>query len=160
MCAQRRKTIIGELFQTNAHSPLFLDRKKDKTVFFFSFDISRILKLIFRNWIEKNTEFTISDSAEEEKAKERKKKEKKEKNERKRIAEAWDTFIFTQAIRGFMLITQLTLKKYIVLPSLIIAKNLCRMLLFQFPEWNEDLKELNREMHIKCTYNGIQLSEK
>ncbi|DAD49473.1 TPA_asm: hypothetical protein HUJ06_032074 [Nelumbo nucifera] len=59
-----------------------------------------------------------------------------------------------------MLITQLTLRKYIVLPSLIIAKNLCRMLLFQFPEWNEDLKELNREMHIKCTYNGIQLSEK
>nr|ACN49467.1 hypothetical chloroplast RF1 [Nelumbo nucifera] len=159
MRAQRRKTIIGELFQTNAHSPLFLDRRKDKTVF-FSFDISRILKLIFRNWIEKNTEFTISDSAEEEKAKEKKKKEKKEENERIRIAEAWDTFIFTQAIRGFMLITQLTLRKYIVLPSLIIAKNLCRMLLFQFPEWNEDLKELNREMHIKCTYNGIQLSEK
>ncbi|RWR98343.1 hypothetical protein CKAN_02789100 [Cinnamomum micranthum f. kanehirae] len=33
------------------------------------------------------------------------------------------------------------------------------MLLFQFPEWYEDLKEWNREMHVKCTYNGVQLSE-
>ena len=33
------------------------------------------------------------------------------------------------------------------------------MLLFQFPEWSEDLKDWNREMHFKCTYNGVQLSE-
>uniref|UniRef100_A0A6N2NJU0 Translocon at the inner envelope membrane of chloroplasts 214 n=1 Tax=Salix viminalis TaxID=40686 RepID=A0A6N2NJU0_SALVM len=33
------------------------------------------------------------------------------------------------------------------------------MLLFQIPEWSEDLKDWNREMHVKCTYNGVQLSE-
>ena len=33
------------------------------------------------------------------------------------------------------------------------------MLLFQFPEWYEDWKEWNEEMHVKCTYNGVQLSE-
>jgi hypothetical protein len=45
------------------------------------------------------------------------------------------------------------------LPSLIIAKNIIRMLLFQIPEWSKDLKDWNREMHVKCTYNGVQLSE-
>lgn len=29
------------------------------------------------------------------------------------------------------------------------------MLLFQFPEWS--VKDWNREMHLKCTYNGVQL---
>ncbi len=62
-------------------------------------------------------------------------------------------------IRGSMLVTQSFLRKYIILPSLIIAKNVGRMLLFQFPEWYEDLKEWNREAHIFCTYNGVQLSE-
>jgi len=58
-----------------------------------------------------------------------------------------------------MLITQSILRKYIILPSLIIAKNIGRMLLLQFPEWSEDLNEWNKEMHVKCTYNGVQLSE-
>ena len=48
---------------------------------------------------------------------------------------------------------------YIVLPSLITVKNICRILLFQSLEWSEDLKDLNREMHIKFTYNSVQLSE-
>ena len=33
------------------------------------------------------------------------------------------------------------------------------MLFFQSPEWSEDLKDWNREMHVKCTNNGVQLSE-
>ena len=45
------------------------------------------------------------------------------------------------------------------MPSLIIIKNIVRMLLFQFPEWSEDFRDWNREMYIKCTYNGVQLSE-
>ena len=78
---------------------------------------------------------------------------------RREIAEAWDSILLAQIIRGSMLITQSILRKYIILPSLIIAKNVARMLLFQFPEWSEDLKDWNREMHVKCTYNGVQLSE-
>ncbi|GAV76033.1 Ycf1 domain-containing protein [Cephalotus follicularis] len=33
------------------------------------------------------------------------------------------------------------------------------MLLFEFPEWSEDLKDWNREMHVKFTYNRVPLSE-
>nr|YP_010574170.1 Ycf1 protein [Caladium lindenii]UZH94015.1 Ycf1 protein [Caladium lindenii] len=160
MRAQRRKTVTWEMFQANVHSPLFLDQI-DKT-FFLSFDISEIMNLVFRDWVDRESEFQIfgSDSEEEEtKEREKKNKEKKEENERITISETWDSIIFAQAIRGSMLVTQSILRKYIVLPSLIIAKNVGRMLLFQFPEWYEDLKNWNREMHVKCTYNGVQLSE-
>nr|YP_009571006.1 hypothetical protein RF1 [Quintinia verdonii]QBC69512.1 hypothetical protein RF1 [Quintinia verdonii] len=158
MRAQRRKTVIWELFQANVHSPLFLDRIKKSP--FFSFDISGLLKLIFRNWMDKTAELQILDYAEEQ----TKRGEKKEENKRKEkarieIAEAWDTIPLAQVIRGSMLITQSILRKYIILPSLIIAKNIGRILLLQFPEWSEDLQEWNREMHVKCTYNGVQLSE-
>nr|WEG39077.1 hypothetical protein RF1 [Beesia calthifolia] len=154
MRAQRRKTVTWELFQTTVHSPLFLDRI-DKT-FFFSLDISKMFNFIFRNWMGRGAEFKISDSEEEE-AKEKDKKKKE--NERITIAETWDTILFAQPIRGSLLVTQSILRKYIVLPSLIIAKNIGRVLLFQSPEWYEDLEEWNREIHVKCTYNGVQLSE-
>nr|QBC72589.1 hypothetical protein RF1 [Simmondsia chinensis] len=163
MRVQRRKIVIWELFHANVHSPLFLDRI-DKSSF-FSFDIYGLIKRIFRNWIGKNTEFKISAYTEEE-PREGDKKEEYEREEAKRkekarieIAEAWDTILFAQVIRGFMLVTQSILRKYILLPLLIIAKNISRLLLFQLPEWSEDLKEWNREMHVKCTYNGVQLSE-
>nr|WEG39159.1 hypothetical protein RF1 [Beesia calthifolia] len=154
MRAQRRKTVTWELFQTTVHSPLFLDRI-DKT-FFFSLDISKMFNFIFRNWMGRGAELKISDSEEEE-AKEKDKKKKE--NERITIAETWDTILFAQPIRGSLLVTQSILRKYIVLPSLIIAKNIGRVLLFQSPEWYEDLEEWNREIHVKCTYNGVQLSE-
>nr|QKV47993.1 hypothetical protein RF1 [Oreorchis patens] len=161
MRAQRRKTVILGLFQVNVHSPLFLDRL-DKTYFFSYFDINKMKNLIFRNWMdrEQESELKISYFENEDKKEEKEKEEKKYKKEQTRISEAWDVFIFTQVIRSLMLVTQAFLRKYIILPSLIIAKNIFRMLLFQIPEWGEDFKEWNREMHIKCTYNGVQLSEK
>nr|AEX94002.1 hypothetical chloroplast RF19 [Tulbaghia violacea] len=159
MRAQRRKTVIWEIFQANVHSPPFFDRI-DKTFFFSFFDISEMMNLIFRNWVGGNPESQISYFEQEEtKEKEKTNKEKEEENERIAISEAWDTFIFTQGIRGLMLVIQSFLRKYVILPLLIIAKNIGRMLLLQFPEWYEDLREWNREMHVKCTYNGVQLSE-
>nr|YP_010982095.1 Ycf1 protein [Serissa japonica]UZM09083.1 Ycf1 protein [Serissa japonica] len=161
--AQRRKLVIWELFQANVHSPLFLDRIKKSP--FFSFNISEPIKLIFRNWIRNDAEFKIVEYTEEETRnedkKEKEKKEDKKKKEQARIniAEAWDTIPFAQVIRGSMLITQSILRKYIFLPFYIIVKNIGRILLLQIPEWSEDLQEWNREMHIKCTYNGVQLSE-
>nr|YP_010962692.1 hypothetical protein RF1 [Senna candolleana]WNI02232.1 hypothetical protein RF1 [Senna candolleana] len=153
--AQRRKTITWKLFQASAHSPLFLD-KIDKP-FFFSFDIFETMRILFlfKNWMWKNTELKISDYT-EEKTKESKKKEEEKRIE---IAEAWDSIIYAQAIRGFLLVIQSLIRKYIFLPSLIITKNIVRILLFQIPEWSEDLKDWNREIYIKCTYNGVQLSE-
>nr|QEG98736.1 hypothetical chloroplast RF19 [Allium sativum] len=154
MRAQRRKTIILKIFQANAHSPLFLDRI-DKTFFFSFFNIFKI-----RNWLGRTSRSQIY-YFEQEHTKENEKtnKEKKEENERIAISETWDSFLFTQAIRGLILITQSFLRKYVIFPVLIIAKNISRMLLFQFPEWYEDWKEWNEEMHVKCTYNGVQLSE-
>nr|AEX94014.1 hypothetical chloroplast RF19 [Kniphofia linearifolia] len=156
MRAQRRKIVIWELLQANVHSPLFLDRI-DKTFFFPFFDISEMMNFIFRNWVRRNPELQNSYFEEEEIQENEKTNE--EENERIAISEAWDTFSFTQAIRGSMLVTQSFLRKYVILPLLIIAKNMGRMLLLQFPEWYEDWKEWNREMHVKCTYNGVQLSE-
>nr|YP_010839081.1 Ycf1 [Allium ulleungense]WGF22513.1 Ycf1 [Allium ulleungense] len=152
--AQRRKTIIWKMFQANVHSPLFLDRI-DKTFFFSFFDISKI-----RNWLGRTSESQIY-YFEQEHTKENEKtnEEKEEENERIAISEAWGSFLFTQAIRGLILVTQSFLRKYVILPVLIIAKNISRILLLQFPEWYEDLKEWNGEIHVKCTYNGVQLSE-
>nr|YP_009559536.1 hypothetical chloroplast RF19 [Elaeagnus angustifolia]AZU95062.1 hypothetical chloroplast RF19 [Elaeagnus angustifolia] len=165
MRTQRRKTIIWNLFEANVHSPLFLDRI-DKDVF-FSFDNSEPMKIFLKNDIGKNTEFENFDYTErkieesEKKQEEKKiKKDKKREKTRIEIAEAWDSFLFAQVLRGLLLVTHSFFRKNVVLPSLIIVKNIVRMLLFQFPEWSEDFKDWNREMHVKCTYNGVLLSEK
>nr|YP_010193004.1 hypothetical protein LK071_pgp007 [Leptopus cordifolius]QZP42392.1 hypothetical protein [Leptopus cordifolius] len=161
MRAQRRKTVIWKLFQVNAHSPLFLDRIGKS--FFFSFDIYELIKPPFFFFLDENREFSFLDyTYKEKKRKESKKREEDKREEKVRIeiAETWDSILFAQVIRGCLLITQSILRKYILLPLLIIAKNSIRMLLFQFPEWSEDLKDWNREMHVKCTYNGVPLSEK
>nr|QJX65553.1 hypothetical protein RF1 [Cipadessa cinerascens] len=160
MRAQRRKTVIWELVQANAHSPLFLDRI-DKA-FYFSFNISALMKVIFKNWMWKNKDQKFSDYTNEKTKREKYKRRKKYKtNEKTRSerAEIWENMLLGQALRGYVLVTQSILRKYIILPSLIIAKNIVRMLLFQVPEWSEDLKDWNREMHVKCTYTGVQLSE-
>nr|QGQ56479.1 hypothetical protein [Cheirostylis chinensis] len=156
MRAQRRKTVIWNLFQVNAHSPLFLDRL-DKTYFFSSFDINEIKNIFLRNWMGR--EQKIGREQKVELKIDSLKKKEKEKRERIEISEAWENFPFTQVIRGLMLVTHSFLRKYIILPSLIITKNLFRLLLLQSPEWYEDFKEWNNEKHINCTYNGVQLSE-
>nr|YP_009460397.1 Ycf1 [Cardamine oligosperma]AUT81609.1 Ycf1 [Cardamine oligosperma] len=147
MRSQRRKTVIWEFFQAKIHSPLFFDRID--TLFFFSFDIWGLKKKILRNLMWKNKQIDKKDE-EHSKIKEKRRIE---------IAEIWDSFLFAQIIRGYLLLTQSIFRKYILLPLLIIIKNSVRMLLFQFPEWSEDLQGWKREMHVKCTYNGVQLSE-
>nr|YP_009769130.1 hypothetical protein RF1 [Falcataria moluccana]YP_009769150.1 hypothetical protein RF1 [Falcataria moluccana]QIS99748.1 hypothetical protein RF1 [Falcataria moluccana]QIS99768.1 hypothetical protein RF1 [Falcataria moluccana] len=154
---QRRKTANWKILQASPHSPLFLD-KIDKSSF-FSFEIFEPMKIFFLNWMwkKKNTELTISDYTEEKKNK--KEIKKKEEAERMEIAEAWENTQNAQPVRGLLLVTHSIIRKYILLPSLIITKNIVRILLFQSPEWSEDLKDWNREMYIKCTYNGVPLSE-
>nr|YP_010469937.1 Ycf1 protein [Salicornia ramosissima]UVF34075.1 Ycf1 protein [Salicornia ramosissima] len=161
MRVQRRKIVIWKFFQANIHSPLFLNRI-DKSYFV---NFSKLIKRIFQNWMGKTPTLKNSDYKDEE-LKEKKKREKAAIEEEKRkeqiridIAEAWDTIPFAQIIRGLMLITQSIIRKSILLPLLIIAKNIGRILLFQSPEWAKDFNEWNNEMHVKCTYNGVQLSE-
>nr|YP_009716107.1 hypothetical protein RF1 [Suaeda glauca]QGL09232.1 hypothetical protein RF1 [Suaeda glauca]UQK97077.1 hypothetical protein RF1 [Suaeda salsa] len=161
MRVQRRKIVIWKLFQANIHSPFFLNRIEK--AYFANF--WKVMNPFFKNWTEKTPEFQNSHYKDEE-LKEKKKREKDEIEEEKKkeqmridIAEAWDTIPFAQIIRGLLLISQSIIRKYILLPLLIIAKNIGRVLLFQSPEWIEDFNEWKNEMHIKCTYNGIQLSE-
>nr|WAB66126.1 Ycf1 protein [Amana anhuiensis] len=149
MRVQRRKTVIWKMFQANVTSPLFLDRINN------FFDILKMRNLIFKNGVGREPELQISNFDKEE----TKEHKKKEENDRLKISETWDSILFAQPIRGLLLVTQSFLRKYIVLPLLIIAKNIGRILLFQLPEWDEDLREWNQEMHVKCTYNGVQLSE-
>nr|YP_010696292.1 Ycf1 protein [Pleurospermum gonocaulum]WCF69071.1 Ycf1 protein [Pleurospermum gonocaulum] len=156
MRAQRRKTFISKLFQANAHSPLFLDRIKKSPPPFFN--IPERMKFLFRNWMGKGAEF--KDYTEEQK---KRQKEEGENNIKEKpwikIAEAWDFVPYPQATRSLILIIQSIFRKYILLPSLIIVKNIGRILVSQPPEWAEDFDEWNREKHILCTYNGVQLSE-
>nr|QFQ38954.1 hypothetical chloroplast RF1 [Phyllagathis stenophylla] len=160
MRAQRRKTNIGSFFQANLHSPLFLERIDNPLL---SFDISQIQKFIFKKWKKATQlELRILDYTQEkakEKEKEKKEEYKRQEKVRIEIAEAWDNIIFAQIIRGSLLVIQSFLRKYILLLSLIIVKNTVRILVFQFPEWSEDFKDWKKEMHIKCTYNGVPLSE-
>nr|YP_010484200.1 Ycf1 protein [Piper umbellatum]UVV36310.1 Ycf1 protein [Piper umbellatum] len=146
--AQRRKTLILEMFQANAHPPLFLDRLNKTS---FSFDISKMS-------IGKELEFKTANSENAEKM-EAAIKEKTDKSDRLAIAETWDSVTFAQPIRGCILVAQSIVRKYIILPTLIIGKNFIRILFWQLPEWDEDFQEWKKEMHIKCTYNGVQLSE-
>nr|YP_009771954.1 hypothetical chloroplast RF1 [Havardia acatlensis]YP_009771974.1 hypothetical chloroplast RF1 [Havardia acatlensis]QIT02739.1 hypothetical chloroplast RF1 [Havardia acatlensis]QIT02759.1 hypothetical chloroplast RF1 [Havardia acatlensis] len=154
---QRRKTVIWKILQASPHphSPLFFD-KTDKSPFF---EIFESMKIFFLNWMwkNKNTELKILDYTEQKK----KKKEIKKKGEAERmeIAEAWENDQNGQIIRGLLLVAHWIIRKYIRLPLLIITKNIVRILLFQSPEWSKDFKDWNREMYIKCTYNGVPLSE-
>nr|YP_011026152.1 hypothetical chloroplast RF19 [Adromischus cristatus]WQM99976.1 hypothetical chloroplast RF19 [Adromischus cristatus] len=149
--AQRRKIPILKLSQANVHSPLFLYRL-DKSLLSY-FDISGLIKLIFRNWMKKTKEFELSE-----------KKDTYEKYKREaiigiEIAEPQKGILTPQVIRSSILIIQSILRKYIILPSLIIAKNIGRILLFQFPEWSEDFENWDKETHVKCTYSGVELSD-
>nr|QXI85248.1 hypothetical protein RF1 [Sinogentiana striata] len=161
--AQRRKISMLEPFQANVHSPLFLDRIKKAPR--FSFNRSGLIKIIFPSWIHNRIDFKILENKDEEtKKKHKKETDKTEENRRQEqtrlgMAAVWDTIPLAQVIRGLILITQSNFRKYILLPSLIIVKNVGRIILLQIPEWFEDLQEWNRELHIKCTYNGVQLSE-
>nr|YP_010917846.1 Ycf1 [Acronychia laevis]WAJ48525.1 Ycf1 [Acronychia laevis] len=163
--AQRRKTVIWKPVQANVHSPLFLNRI-DKP-FYLSFDIFGLIKVIFRNSMWKNNDQKISDYTNEKprnldkKTKKKPKKERYTRQKKARIkqAEGWDKHFLTRALRSSMLVIQVILRKYIILPSLILAKNLGRILLFQNPEWSEDFQAWRREIYVKCTYSGVNLSE-
>nr|WRI63686.1 hypothetical protein RF1 [Amaranthus hybridus] len=173
MRAQRRKILILELFQAKVHSPLFLNRTKEAS--FYSVYVVTLIRR-FQRYMRKKPEIQLSQQEklkeqevkkeelaekklEEFVLKQREEKAKLEEDKRIKVAETWDTIPFAQILRGLMLMTQSIFRKYILIPLLIIAKNIVRLLLFQRAEWSEDFHDWSKERHIKCTYNGVQLSE-
>nr|WVH37311.1 hypothetical chloroplast RF19 [Ainsliaea henryi] len=145
MRTQKRKMVIWGPFQGNPHSPLFLEKMED-----FPFPISELMKVFFsiRDGLGKKSEFEILDEQFQIK-----------KNHQEHTIEFWENIPYAQKSRSLMLLTQSIFRRYIKLPLLIIAKNIGRILLRQSPEWYEDFQDLNREIYLKCNYNGIQFSK-
>nr|YP_009373878.1 hypothetical chloroplast RF1 [Soliva sessilis]ARH03509.1 hypothetical chloroplast RF1 [Soliva sessilis] len=145
MRIQRRKMVIWGPSQGNPHSPLFLEKMED-----FPFPISDLMKLFFniRDWLGKKSEFEILDQQFQIK-----------KNNQEDAIEFWENIPYAQKTRSVLLLAQSIFRRYIKLPLLIIAKNIGRILLRQSPEWYEDFQDWNREIYLKCSYNGLQFSK-
>nr|QPF16912.1 Ycf1 protein [Onobrychis viciifolia] len=160
MRPQRRKVVTWKFFQSHPHSPVFMD-KIQKSPFFWGdlfYDISQYLKEYFRKEGTDNSEFLAFDKG----VKENLEEEQKTEDERRliEIEEAWESILYGLILRSFVIIAQSYLRKYIILPSLIITKNIIRILLFQNPEWSEDFRDWKKEVHIICTYQGVPVSNK
>nr|YP_010622530.1 Ycf1 [Artemisia sublessingiana]YP_010622617.1 Ycf1 [Artemisia terrae-albae]WBF92429.1 Ycf1 [Artemisia sublessingiana]WBF92516.1 Ycf1 [Artemisia terrae-albae] len=145
MRSQRRKMVIWGPSQGNPHSPLFLEKMED-----FPFPISDLMNLFFniRDWLGKKSEFEILDQQLQIK-----------KNNQEDAMEFWENIPYAQKTRSILLLAQSIFRRYIKLPLLIIAKNIGRILLRQSPEWYEDFQDWNREIYLKCSYNGLQFSK-
>nr|QQV69047.1 hypothetical protein [Taxodium sp. 'Zhongshanshan'] len=85
-------------------------------------------------------------------------KQKREENRRRQIQQGFDWELL-HYLRAGVLFTHTYLRKRFYFPSLIIAKNIARILLFQAPEWEQDWSHLNREFYIKCNYDGYELTD-
>lgn len=154
MRARRRKTLIWKVLQLKTHSPFFLRINEQHIPFQFSLNKLNLIciKNIFKNPIEKRKKIILFST-------ENNVPIKKTKADRLAIANRWD-FPLAQWGRSWLLIIQSYFRKYLLLPILIIFKNSIRLVLFQTPEWSEDWNDWNKEIYIKCTYDGTEVSEK
>nr|YP_009867564.1 hypothetical protein RF1 [Cratoneuron filicinum]QKG04686.1 hypothetical protein RF1 [Cratoneuron filicinum] len=158
MRARRRKTLIWKILQLKTHSPFFLRINEKHIPFEFSLNKFNLIyiKNIFKNPIEKRKQITLFSTGNNAG---NNISIKKTKADRLAIANRWD-FPLAQWGRSWLLIIQSHFRKYLVLPILIISKNIIRLILFQTPEWSEDWDEWKKEIYIKCTYDGTEVSEK
>ncbi|KAL9990582.1 hypothetical protein Hdeb2414_s1366g01028071 [Helianthus debilis subsp. tardiflorus] len=101
-----------------------------------------------KDWLGKKSEFEILDQQFQIK-----------KNNQEDVIEFWENIPYAQKSRSVLLLAQSIFRRYIKLPLLIIAKNIGRILLRQSPEWYEDFQDWNREIYLKCNYNGLQFSK-
>lgn len=154
MRARRRKTLIWKVLQLKTHSPFFLRINEKHIPFQFSLNKINLIyiKNIFKNPIENRKKIVLFSTKKNVPI-------KKTKADRLAIANRWD-FPLAQWGRSWLLIIQSYFRKYLVLPILIISKNSIRLILFQTPEWSEDWNDWNKEIYIKCTYDGTEVSEK
>nr|BDZ75695.1 Component of TIC complex [Timmiella anomala] len=154
MRAKRRKSLIWKVLQLKTHSPFFLRINEKHIPFQFSLNKLNLIyiKNIFKNPIEKQKKIILFSTKNSVSI-------KKTKADRLAIANRWD-FPLAQWGRSWLLIIQSHFRKYLVLPILIISKNIIRLILFQTPEWSQDFNDWNKEIYIKCTYNGTEVSEK
>nr|YP_010996999.1 hypothetical chloroplast RF1 [Plumbago zeylanica]WPJ72698.1 hypothetical chloroplast RF1 [Plumbago zeylanica] len=75
-------------------------------------------------------------------------------------SELEDYIAFIDGGRTKLLLTYAKIRKWILLPSLIIAKNLVRLLLLQKPEWDEDIRDWRKEKYIPSSLDGSLIEER
>nr|QUB07498.1 hypothetical chloroplast RF1 [Limonium bicolor] len=83
-----------------------------------------------------------------------------EEKERDRVLEIYDNVLFWEdpsIARTRLLLVQSKIRKWILLPSLILAKNIVRLLLLQKPEWAKDIRDMKREVHVLCNDNDMPI---
>nr|YP_010173621.1 hypothetical chloroplast RF1 [Medicago arabica]QSJ48862.1 hypothetical chloroplast RF1 [Medicago arabica]UGK73028.1 hypothetical protein RF1 [Medicago arabica]UZC30303.1 hypothetical protein RF1 [Medicago arabica]UZC30379.1 hypothetical protein RF1 [Medicago arabica] len=160
MRALRRKTATTKIYQAdgNVHSPTFLEVIDHNPLGDLFDDLSQYWKQMFGKPGTDNSQFMEFQKRMVHKYEE----EDKDDDEirLKKIEEDWESILYGLIIRSFVLLTQSFIRKYIILPSLIISKNIIRIVLLQDHEFAEDLRDWRREVHIKCTYQGIPVSDK
>nr|WCR49110.1 hypothetical protein [Triplostegia sp. 20922]WCR49193.1 hypothetical protein [Triplostegia sp. 201048] len=153
--AQRRKT-IANLLLPRPSSPLFWGKTQSKLE-------AMLYKLFFRIW--KRRESKVFDDTQRKrkitdpKAKNEKRKRKREERMRLETEEAWENLPHGALIRTSLLVMQSILRKYILFPLFIIAKNTVHFLLYRVSDWDEDFAEWEKEIHIPCTHGGVPLRE-
>nr|YP_009555472.1 hypothetical chloroplast RF1 [Dendrolycopodium obscurum]AZU95326.1 hypothetical chloroplast RF1 [Dendrolycopodium obscurum] len=155
MRARRRKTLIWNYLQLKTHSPFFLRIMDKPTPLQSSLEVSDEINVESTFAPSTKTEQRLipffSDSDKKAFA------EKGTEADRLAIANRWD-FSSAHWGRGCLLIIQSYIRKYIVIPLLIISKNIIRILFFQVPEWKEDWNQWSNEIYIKCNYDGTEVS--
>nr|YP_009436566.1 hypothetical chloroplast RF1 [Cyphia dentariifolia]YP_009436583.1 hypothetical chloroplast RF1 [Cyphia dentariifolia]ATG26842.1 hypothetical chloroplast RF1 [Cyphia dentariifolia]ATG26859.1 hypothetical chloroplast RF1 [Cyphia dentariifolia] len=186
MVAQRRKRgVIIRKIELGPKSPLFLGFLKSRLSIYFGFLNPKVLVLKIKNLMhgfgskkskksKKGGLLTLNERNKEQTKTKSKIDEAKLTAERSdegynlekdevqwHATEEWDNVLYYgQGLRGCILLYNAYFRKYIALPSLIIAKNIVRLLLLQKPEWSEDIADWRKEVHVKCSYSGGSVSDK
>nr|YP_003934503.1 hypothetical protein CaarC_p068 [Cathaya argyrophylla]BAJ19656.1 hypothetical protein [Cathaya argyrophylla] len=148
MRARRRKVMICKRIQPNAHSPFFFVRME--------------LPTCPKDYYDTSDSDRVNMEQVQEEFRERiqiKKHLEEPHSSISRVERLCSTRSILSGIRSVLLVTQSILRKRILLPSLIIAKNIGRILVFQVPEFSQDWEEMRKEVHFLCTPDGTEFSE-
>ena len=165
MRVQKCKTSVWSIYLEKPHSRFFTNRID--SLFYTFLKYCEFIRGIFLEYTGKISEFerlvyysSFEDVLLTIEELENEPTEREKIDEQIMEAErAWEEeYTYGQPLRAALLGAQAILRKYIIFPLLIVAKNIGRMLLLQRPEWSQDFKEWKNEVYIKCTYNGIPFS--
>nr|YP_004276348.1 hypothetical chloroplast protein [Pinus monophylla]ADX94914.1 hypothetical chloroplast protein [Pinus monophylla] len=146
--AKRRKIMIWKRVQPNVHSLFFLRRMEIPTYpkdYYDTFDSGRVnqeqIQKEVRDKIHRGKDLGPLHNM----------------TPAENVCLVWPEMHY---FRGVILVAQSNIRKNIILPSLIIAKNIGRILLFQASEFSKDWEEMREEIHIKCGSDGTEFSQK
>nr|YP_009092727.1 hypothetical protein ycf1 [Eustrephus latifolius]YP_009092739.1 hypothetical protein ycf1 [Eustrephus latifolius]AIR12578.1 hypothetical protein ycf1 [Eustrephus latifolius]AIR12579.1 hypothetical protein ycf1 [Eustrephus latifolius] len=180
----RRKIPVTKVFQARVHSPFFL-RHAAKIYFFQHFSLRKTINFILKTFRKlkegeileflfsffdkkagKNKPFQLDiysgigiRTSEEFEEREKMEMRRQIEMERMAMAEVWEMYSVGPPIRSLLLLLISFLRKYVIFPLFIIVKNTALLTLLGYSEWNADWKDLKNEVHMRCNYDGMPVSE-